>query len=48
MLGVKNSFEIILIKFFKILKYSFEVRDINRDFLKENYMFLHHFNDEKV
>ena len=39
MLGVKYSFEILLISFFKILKYSFEVNYINPYFLKENYLF---------
>ena len=48
MLKVKYSFEILLISFFKILKYSFEVRDINAYFLNEYYLFLSHFDDEKV
>ena len=47
MLEVKYSFEILLISFFKILKYPFEVRVINADFLKENYLFLSYFDDEK-
>ena len=47
MLGVKYFFEILLISFFKILKYLFEVRDINADFLKDNYLFLRHFGNEK-
>ena len=32
----------------RLLKYSFEVRDINADLLKEYYLFLRHFDDEKV
>ena len=48
MLRMKYSFEILLICFFKILNYFFEVRDINTDFLKDNYSFLRHFDDEKV
>ena len=47
MLGAKYSFKILLISFFKILNYSFEVRDINADFLKDNYLCLCHFYDEK-
>ena len=47
MLGVKYSFEIFLISFFKALEYYFEVRDINADILKDNYLFLRHFDDEK-
>ena len=47
MLKVKYSFKILLISSFKALEYSFEVRDINADFLKDNYLFLHHFDDEK-
>ena len=35
-----------MISFFKILKYSFEIRDINANFLKDNFLFLRHF-DEK-
>ena len=45
MVGLKYSFKILLISFFKILKYSFEVKDINADFLKDNYLFLHYFDD---
>ena len=37
-----------ILSLFKILKYSFEVRDINADFLKDYYLFLRHFDDEKV
>ena len=47
MIGAKYSFKILLISFFKILKYLFEERDINADFLKDNYLFLRHFYDEK-
>ena len=36
-----------LISFFKALEYYFEVRDINIDFLKDNYLFLCYFDDEK-
>ena len=48
MLGVKYSFEILLISSFKALEYSFELWDINADFLNEYYLFLRHFDDEKV
>ena len=34
---MKYSFEFFFINFFKILKYSFEVRDINKDFAKTKY-----------
>ena len=33
-------FEILLISFFKILKYSFEIRDINTTFAKENILYV--------
>ena len=45
MVGLKYSFKILLISFFKILKYPFEVKDINADFLKDNYLFLRYFDD---
>ena len=35
MLEVKYSFEILLISLFKILKCSFEVRNINTTFIKK-------------
>ena len=47
MLGVKYSFEIFLISYFKAIEYYFEIRDINIDFLKDNYLFLRYFDDEK-
>ena len=47
MLGVRYSFEILLISVFKILKCSFEIRDINVDFQKVNYLFLRHFDGER-
>ena len=47
MLRVKKFIEILHISFFKILKYLFEVRDINANFLKDNYLFFRHFDDEK-
>ena len=34
------SFEILLISFFKILKYSFELRDINTAFANENILYV--------
>ena len=47
MLEVKYFFKIFLISLFKILKCSFEVRDINTYFQKENCLFLCHSDDEK-
>ena len=44
---MKYSFEIFLISSFKALEYYFEVKDINIDFLKDNYLFLRYFDDEK-
>ena len=40
--------EILQISSFKAFEYLFEVRGINADFLKHNYLFLHYFDDEKV
>ena len=40
MLEVKYSFEILLISSFKALEYSFEVRDINTTFVKENILYV--------
>ena len=39
MLGVKYSFKILLISYFEALEYSFEVRDINAAFAKENILY---------
>ena len=47
MLGVKYSFEILLSSSFKALEYSFQVKNINVDFLKDNYLFLRYFDKEK-
>ena len=40
MLGVKYSFEFLLINYFKALEYSFEVRDINTAFANENILYV--------
>ena len=45
----KYLFEVKFFRFsyFKAFECSFEVTDINADFLKGNYLFLRHFDDEK-
>ena len=40
MIGVKYSFKILLISSFKALEYSFEVKDNNKAFAKENILYV--------